>query len=83
MVCVEVCIGSSCHLKGSYIVVERLKEFIVQKDLTEKVELKASFCMEDCLNGVCVTINGKKIRKVTGENVVSLLEEELKALGEL
>ena len=35
---ITVCIGSSCHLKGSRAVVERLKTLIDEKKLGDKVE---------------------------------------------
>lgn len=54
---VTVCIGSSCHLKGSRQIVERLQALIAEKDLKEKVELSGKFCMGNCQNGVCVTVD--------------------------
>ena len=54
---VTVCIGSSCHLTGSRQMVERLQALIAEKDLKEKVELSGKFCMGNCQNGVCVTVD--------------------------
>ena len=54
---VTVCIGSSCHLKGSRQIVERLQALVAEKDLKEKVELSGIFCMGNCQNGVCVTVD--------------------------
>ena len=54
---VTVCIGSSCHLKGSRQIVERLQALIAEKDLKEKLELSGKFCMGNCQNGVCVTVD--------------------------
>ena len=51
---ITVCIGSSCHLKGSRQVVERLQALIEEKNLAEKVELCATFCLGKCQQGVCV-----------------------------
>ena len=42
---ITVCIGSSCHLKGSRQVVEGLQELIAKHELTDKVELGATFCL--------------------------------------
>ena len=52
---ITVCIGSSCHIKGSRQVVERLQELIAQNKLEDKVELSGTFCMGRCQEGVCVT----------------------------
>lgn len=54
---VTICIGSSCHLKGARQVVEGLQELVAKHNLKETVELTGSFCMGDCVNGVCVKVN--------------------------
>lgn len=54
---VTVCIGSSCHLRGSKDVVQILEKLIANYRLQEQVELKGSFCMGQCTSGVCVKIN--------------------------
>lgn len=54
---VTVCIGSSCHLKGSRQVVGRLQELIAEKDLKDKIDLGGTFCMGKCEKGVCVTVD--------------------------
>lgn len=54
---VTVCIGSSCHLKGSRHVVEELQHKIAENNLGDKVELSGTFCMGKCQQGVCVTVD--------------------------
>lgn len=56
MVVVSVCVGSACHLKGSYDVIKRLEMLIQTHQLTEGVELKAHFCMENCSCGTSMRI---------------------------
>ena len=56
---VTVCIGSSCHIKGSRQVVEELQYHIHKNKLGDKVELSGTFCMGKCQQGVCVTVDGK------------------------
>ena len=36
---IKVCVGSSCHLKGSYEVIQSLKKYIEDNKLEDKVEL--------------------------------------------
>lgn len=55
---ITVCIGSSCHIKGSRQVVERLQHRISQHDVGDKVSLSGTFCMGNCQEGVCVTLDG-------------------------
>lgn len=54
---ITVCIGSSCHLKGSRQVVESLQTLIAENNLGDKVDLGATFCLGNCQKGVCVTVD--------------------------
>lgn len=56
---ITVCIGSSCHVRGSRQVVEQLQQLIKGNNLSEKVELAGTFCMGKCQDGVCVTVDDK------------------------
>ena len=74
---VTVCIGSSCHIKGPRIVVEKLQQFINEEGLGEKVQLDGTFCMDKCQLGVCVTVDDK-FYSVTPENVRDFFEKEIR-----
>lgn len=63
-----VCIGSSCHIKGSRQVVEGLQNLIVDNNLADKIELGGTFCMGKCQQGVCVQLDDEFF-SVTPENV--------------
>ena len=65
---VTICIGSSCHLKGSHQVVEQLEELVRTHQLEDRVELKGTFCMGRCQEGVCTTVDGE-FHSVSPENV--------------
>ena len=54
---ITVCIGSSCHIKGSRQVVEQLQYLIASNKLDDKVELGGTFCIGKCQQGVCVTVD--------------------------
>ena len=56
---VTVCIGSSCHIKGSRQVVETLQRLVAENGIGESVELGGTFCMGQCQKGVCVTVDDK------------------------
>ena len=45
---ITVCIGSSCHIKGSRQVVEKLQNLIAENNLNDKVDLGGTFCMGKC-----------------------------------
>lgn len=75
---VTVCIGSSCHLKGSRHVVEDLQNLIAENRLSEKVELGGTFCMGECQQGVCVSVD-EEFFSVTPETVGEFFEAQVKA----
>ena len=54
---ITVCIGSSCHVKGSRLVVEQLQNLISENHLEDKVELGGTFCLGECQKGVCVNVD--------------------------
>ncbi|MBO5333232.1 MAG: NAD(P)H-dependent oxidoreductase subunit E [Clostridia bacterium] len=54
---ITVCIGSSCHVKGSRQVVEGIQNLITENSLEDKVELGGTFCLGKCQQGVCVTVD--------------------------
>ena len=56
---ITICIGSSCHLKGSRQIVEELQRLVKENQLEDKVELAGQFCMGNCQQGVCVTMDGQ------------------------
>ena len=78
MLKITVCIGSSCHIKGSRQVVEQLQYLIAQNDLGDKVELGGTFCMGKCQQGVCVTVNDS-FHSVTPETVEEFFAKEVLA----
>ena len=75
---VTVCIGSSCHIKGSRQVVEQLQYLISENNLGEKVELGGTFCLGRCQEGVCVTVDDE-FHSVSPESVNDFFENNIKA----
>ena len=70
---ITVCVGSSCHLKGSHQVVERLQELITKNNLKDQVELLGTFCIGKCQLGVCVTVDDE-FHSVSPDNVDAFFE---------
>ena len=75
---ITVCIGSSCHIKGSRQVVEQLQYFINEINLGDKVELGGTFCMGKCQQGVCVTVDDV-FHSVTPSTVEEFFKKEVLA----
>ena len=75
---VTVCIGSSCHIKGSRQVVETFQNLIKKNGLSDKVELAGMFCMGKCQQSLCVSIDDaiysvdpEKAEEFFNENVLA------------
>ena len=73
---VTVCIGSSCHIKGSRHVVEELQNRITANGLDDKVSLSGTFCMGKCQQGVCVTVDDN-FYSVTPDSVNEFFNENV------
>ena len=78
MLKITVCIGSSCHIKGSRQVVDQLQRLIAEHELGDKVDLGGTFCMGKCQQGVCVTVNDT-FHSVTPESVDEFFAQEVLA----
>lgn len=77
---ISVCIGSACHLKGSYKIISQLKEKITQHHLENDVAVNASFCLGECSSdGVSVKIDDNVVTGVTLENFEQFFEHNILA----
>lgn len=75
---VTVCIGSSCHIKGSRQVVEQFQQLIADNGLKDKVDLGGTFCMGKCQQGVCVTVDDQ-FYSVSPETAEEFFNTNIKA----
>lgn len=79
MTTISVCVGSACHLKGSYQVINALQQLIAERGLADRVELKGVFCLKHCTKGVSVAIDDDEshIFSVSAETASEFLEENI------
>lgn len=75
---VTICIGSSCHLKGSRQVVETLQRLVSENNLEGKVELAGTFCIGNCQQGVCVTVDNEFF-SVTPDTAIEFFNTQILA----
>ena len=69
MVFVQVCVGSSCHLKGSQEIVELLEQAAEEHKITDDIVLTGSFCIGKCnRTGVTVQVNDDVHVGITRDN---------------
>ncbi len=72
-----ICIGSSCHLKGTEKVIERLQQLIKDNKLINEVELCGSFCLGRCAEGVSMLIDEEPVQNVNINNIDEIFLEKV------
>ena len=87
MIFVQVCVGSSCHLKGSQDIVELFEKAVKDHNIEDEVVLSGSFCIGKC-NQVGVTvqvddeihvgITRENFKEFFTENILKVIENEMK-----
>lgn len=73
---ITVCIGSSCHLKGSRQVVEKLQQLINENNVGDKVTLAGTFCTGNCQKGVCAMIDDK-VYSLSADTTAEFFDKEV------
>lgn len=76
---VEICIGSSCHVKGGKEVLDMLMKSVKDRGLGDKVSLSGSTCMGMCKeSGVSIKVDGNPF-SVTPQDFPAFFEKEIVA----
>lgn len=76
---VYICVGSSCHLKGSFDIIQLMKEAIARHKLEETINLSAALCLGHCTDGVSVKIDEDIICGISKENFPSFFQNNILA----
>jgi len=74
---IQVCIGSACHLKGAYNVIQKFQQLIGENCLQEKVTLKAAFCLGHCTGAVSVQVDDGPVLSVSDNTVGQFFQEHV------
>lgn len=75
---IQICVGSSCHLKGSPEIVELLQKNVAQYHLEDQVTLMGSFCIGKCNRvGVTVQVDDDIHTGITKENFKCFFQEQV------
>jgi len=66
----KIFVGSACHLKGSCDVIEIFKYCVSDRNVMDKVEIKAAFCLGHCTEAVSVSFRDEiySVNSDTAEN---------------
>lgn len=74
---VSICIGSCCHLNGSYAIKMCFQSLISRYNLEEQVALEVAFCLGRCKEGVTIRVNDEIITGLTPENAENIFHEKV------
>ncbi|MBE7047109.1 MAG: (2Fe-2S) ferredoxin domain-containing protein [Ruminococcaceae bacterium] len=77
---IQICVGSSCHLKGSYEIVEMLTKMIEEHQLENEISLAGSFCIGKCnREGVTVQVDDEICVGITRNNLKEFFNDKVLA----
>jgi NADH:ubiquinone oxidoreductase subunit E len=74
---ITVCVGSACHLKGSHDIIDYFKNAIKDAALESTVELKGTFCMDQCTDGANILIDGEIFHIGSLDEAKRIFEQEI------
>lgn len=75
---IQVCVGSSCHLKGSPEIVELLQNAVTEHHLENEITLVGSFCIGKCNRvGVTVQVDDNIHTGITKENFKEFFKDNV------
>ncbi|MHB1415442.1 MAG: NADH-dependent [FeFe] hydrogenase, group A6 [Chloroflexota bacterium] len=74
---VSVCVGTSCYARGSCQVLQTLMSAAEQQGVADRINFKATFCLESCDKGPTVQVGDRVLHGVSVNDVPRLLDEIL------
>ena len=75
---IQICVGSSCHIKGPEELVDLFQDAIAKNGLEGEITLAGSFCTGRCnREGVTVAVDDDVFTGVTPEKFEAFFEENI------
>jgi len=74
---ITVCVGSACHLKGSHDIINYFKQAIKDARLDSEVELKGTFCMDQCTDGANLLVDEELFHAGSVDDARKIFETEI------
>jgi NADH:ubiquinone oxidoreductase subunit E len=65
MIEIKVCVGSSCHIRGGTQTLKALEALIEDSGLSDKIDLRADLCLDNCLQAPNVIVDGTLFGGIT------------------
>ena len=75
---IQICVGSSCHIKGSSEIVELIQTAVAEHGLDDEITLAGSFCIGKCnRTGVTVQVDDDIHTGITRDNFKEFFKENV------
>ena len=74
---VEVCVGTCCFQQGSYDTMQKLGKLLRQNEMDGAVQVKATFCFEQCGQGPNIAVNGKLVENAVPDRAEEIFRDEI------
>ncbi|MDY5731264.1 MAG: (2Fe-2S) ferredoxin domain-containing protein [Eubacteriales bacterium] len=75
---IQICVGSSCHLKGSGELIALFEAAIARHSLESVVTLQGCFCIGKCnREGVSVLVDGNVYVGIRPQNFIDFFEKHV------
>lgn len=77
MITINVCIGSVCHINGSYNIINIIQNLINERNLEDEVTVKGAFCLGNCTKPVSVRVDEGEAVSVNEKNVIEFFDAQV------
>ena len=78
---IQICVGSSCHIKGSSEIIELFTKAIEENKLEDEITLAGSFCIGECNRmGVTIQLDDEVHTGINRDNFKEFFEEKVLAV---
>lgn len=70
---ITICLGSSCYRRGNQTILEVIKNYLAENELTDEVEFKGQLCTGKCTEGPNLSINDTNFSGLNPGSVIKVL----------
>lgn len=75
---VTVCVGSSCHVRGSRLVLARFAQILDEQNIPHRVSLVGCFCMDRCGEKMNWKFEDEEVSSTSAEEAEATLQAKLR-----
>ncbi|RCX09633.1 thioredoxin-like protein [Anaerobacterium chartisolvens] len=77
MLNIYVCVGSACHIKGSYNLISTIQQTIDTRKISDRVTVKAALCLGNCTGAVSVRVDDEEVLSVEEKDIKDFFNKHI------